>query len=68
MAYPTTGTPSDTPPSPDKVLSGSAAEVAAGLRAYADMGVAHVICSLDTTTPDAVAWLAEAVQIARQSL
>jgi alkanesulfonate monooxygenase SsuD/methylene tetrahydromethanopterin reductase-like flavin-dependent oxidoreductase (luciferase family) len=61
VAYSATGTASDTPPSPDKVLSGSAAEVAAGLRAYADMGVAHVICSLDPTTPEAVAGLAEAL-------
>jgi alkanesulfonate monooxygenase SsuD/methylene tetrahydromethanopterin reductase-like flavin-dependent oxidoreductase (luciferase family) len=67
VAYSASGTASGTPPSPDKVLAGSAAEVAAGLRAYAAMGVAHAICSLDPTTPEAVAWLAEAVRIARQS-
>ena len=67
VAYSSTGTASDTPPSPDKVLSGSAAEVAAGLRTYAEMGVAHVICSLDLTTPEAVAWLAEALKIVHQN-
>jgi len=67
VAYPNTSALTDTPPSPDKVLSGSAAEVAAGLRAYAGMGVADVICSLDPTTPEAVAWLADALKIVRQS-
>jgi len=67
VAYSATGTASDTPPSPDKVLSGSRAEVAAGLRAYAELGVAHVICSLDPAMPEAVAWLAEALKIVRQN-
>jgi probable F420-dependent oxidoreductase len=65
VAYPVPGKISDTPPAPDKVLTGTPADVAAGLRAYADMGVAHVICSLDPATPEAVEWLAEAVRLAR---
>jgi alkanesulfonate monooxygenase SsuD/methylene tetrahydromethanopterin reductase-like flavin-dependent oxidoreductase (luciferase family) len=65
VAYPTPGKASEAPPSPDKVLTGSPADVAAGLRAYADMGVAHVICSLEPATPGAVDWLAEAVRLAR---
>jgi probable F420-dependent oxidoreductase len=55
----------DKPPVSDRALFGSSEEVAAGLKKYADLGVAHLICSLDRTTPESVAWLAEAVQIAR---
>jgi probable F420-dependent oxidoreductase len=54
-------------PDADKVLFGSAEDVAAGLRAYADQGVAHVICSLEPTTPEALDWLAEALRIYRTS-
>ncbi len=50
----------------DKVISGSADELAAGLRAYAEQGVAHVICTLDPLTPAAIAWLAEGVARSRQ--
>jgi hypothetical protein len=52
-------------PDPDKVLFGSAEEVAAGLRAYAEQGVAHVICSLEPATPESLDWLAEALRIYR---
>ena len=55
------------PPAPDKALFGSAEEVAAGLHAYAQQGVAHVICSLEPATPEAVEWLAEALRIYRAS-
>jgi len=67
VTHPSAGAASDTPLPPDKVLTGSPAEVAAGLRAYAQMGVAHVICSLEPTTPEAVAWLAEALRSAREA-
>jgi probable F420-dependent oxidoreductase len=65
VAYPDPAKPLEPAPSPDKVLTGSPAEVAAGLRGYAELGVAHVICSLDRVTPAAVDWLAEAVRLAR---
>ena len=63
---PRPGKTPDSPPSPDKQLFGSPDDVAAGLRAYADMGVAHLICSLDQATPEMVDWLAEALRIFRQ--
>jgi probable F420-dependent oxidoreductase len=62
VAYTTSG---EEAPPPEKALSGSPAEVAAGLRAYADLGVAHVICSLNKATPEALAWLSEALSIYR---
>lgn len=66
VAHPDLAPTPEQPPAPDKLLTGSLAEVAAGLRAYAEQGVAHVICSLEPTTPAAVAWLAEAVQLSRE--
>ncbi len=66
VAYPQPGAAAGPPPAPDKLLFGSAEDVAAGLRRYAEQGVAHVICSLDRTTPEAVDWLAEAVRIYRE--
>lgn len=54
--------PAELPPL-EKALSGSPAQVAAELRAYAEAGVAHVICSLDPPTPPALDWLAEAVAL-----
>jgi len=57
------GQPLEKPPEPDKALFGSAEDVAAGLRAYAAQGVAHVICSLEPATPESLEWLAEALRI-----
>jgi hypothetical protein len=37
------------------------------LRAYAQQGVAHVICSLEPATPESLEWLAEALRIYRTS-
>jgi probable F420-dependent oxidoreductase len=67
VQYVTSGQPLEQTPDRDKVLFGSAEEVAAGLRAYADQGVAHVICSLEPVTPDSLEWLAEALRIYRAS-
>ena len=67
VLYAEPGKTPDQPPSPDKALFGSAEEVAAGLRAYAEQSVAHVICSLEPTTPESLAWLAEALRIYRGS-
>jgi alkanesulfonate monooxygenase SsuD/methylene tetrahydromethanopterin reductase-like flavin-dependent oxidoreductase (luciferase family) len=63
--YAEPGKPLEKLPESDKALFGTAEEVAAGLRAYADQGVAHVICSLEPTTPESLAWLAEALRIYR---
>lgn len=59
VAYTPPGATPATPPDPTQVLSGTTAEVAAGLRAYEAAGVAHLICSLDPLTDDALAWLSE---------
>ena len=57
----------NTPPSPptEKVLTGSPAEVAATLRSYADQGVNHLICSIDTVALAAVDWLGQALALFR---
>jgi probable F420-dependent oxidoreductase len=65
--YTAPGQSLEKPPAPDKALFGSAEDVAAGLRAYAQQGVAHVICSLEPATPESVEWLAEALRIYRAS-
>ena len=67
VSYAEPGKPLDKPPSPDKALFGSPEQVAAGLRAYAEQGVAHVICGLEPTTPESLAWLAEALRIYRKA-
>jgi probable F420-dependent oxidoreductase len=66
VRYAEPGQPLEQPPAPEKALFGTPAEVADGLRAYAEQGVAHVICSLEPTTPEALTWLAEALRIYRQ--
>ena len=51
----------DTPTDPQKALFGSAEEIAAGLKGYADAGVGHVICSSSPNTPETLGRLAEAL-------
>ena len=59
----------ETPPpagsTPDKAMTGTPAEVAAGLGAHEALGAGHLIVALEPTTPAAVDHLAEAVRIAR---
>ncbi|MCU0494248.1 MAG: LLM class flavin-dependent oxidoreductase [Chloroflexaceae bacterium] len=55
----------DEPPNPEKMLCGTVEEVAAGLRAYAERGVAHVICYLTPFNAESLNWLAEAARLAR---
>ena len=59
----------ETPPpagtTPAKAMTGTPAEVAAGLRAHEALGAGHLIVALEPTTPAAVDRLAEAVRIAR---
>ena len=54
IAVPAPGDPAAPDHDPDKVLTGSADEIAAGLRVYADLGVGHAICAL---TPNNAAGL-----------
>ncbi len=51
---------------PTKVLRGSVEEIAAGLRAYADQGVEHVICMCNPTTDESLERLAEAMERSRR--
>jgi alkanesulfonate monooxygenase SsuD/methylene tetrahydromethanopterin reductase-like flavin-dependent oxidoreductase (luciferase family) len=53
-------------PDPDKTLFGSVADVAAGLRGYAERGVAHAICNLDPMNADTLTWFAEVLEQYRQ--
>jgi len=52
---------------PARALSGTAADVARGLRGYADAGVGHVIAACVPPTPAAMERLAEAAFLARDS-
>jgi hypothetical protein len=53
--------PDGTREAPSPALSGTADEIAAGLRAHADLGAEHLIASLDQCTEETVAEFAEAV-------
>jgi len=50
---------------PDRAIRGSVDEVGAALAGYADLGVSHLIVHLWPRSPDAVARLAQAAEIAR---
>ncbi len=67
LQYHDPASPPEQVPPADKVISGNADELAAGLRAYAEQGVAHLICTLDPLTPDAIGWLAEGLARSRQA-
>ncbi len=53
---------------PEKALSGSAEEVAAGLRGYAEEGVGHVICALNPTNAAALTQFSEALNAFRRGI
>jgi probable F420-dependent oxidoreductase len=57
------GAPSEPPTSPG--LSGTPAEIAAGLRAHAEAGTDHVITLLEPCTPETVASFGEALSLFR---
>jgi probable F420-dependent oxidoreductase len=63
IAYQAPDQPAEHPEHPERAIHGSPAEVAAALREYEQLGVAHIICSLDQRTPESVAWLAEALRL-----
>ena len=56
--------PSEEELDPKKVLSGAVEQIAAGLRAYRMAGVDHVIANIDPLTPEGVALLAQARELA----
>jgi alkanesulfonate monooxygenase SsuD/methylene tetrahydromethanopterin reductase-like flavin-dependent oxidoreductase (luciferase family) len=53
---------------PARALSGTPAEIADGLRAYAEAGVGHVIAACVPSTAEAMAALAEARRLALPAL
>ena len=61
-------TPRKTSLNPDKALFGSVAEVAAGLRGYAERNIAHAICQIDPMNADALTWFAEVLEQYRQTV
>ncbi len=65
LAYPPDAARPEIVDHPGRFLTGSPAEVAAGLRGYAEQGVGHIIASLTPCTPQTIAELAEAVRLVR---
>jgi probable F420-dependent oxidoreductase len=65
VAYPEPGATDQPASDPDKELSGSAEEIAAGLREYAELGVGHVICACSPNTMASLERLAEALAVYR---
>jgi alkanesulfonate monooxygenase SsuD/methylene tetrahydromethanopterin reductase-like flavin-dependent oxidoreductase (luciferase family) len=61
VRYPAAGSPAPTTPG----LTGTAGEIAAGLRAHADAGADHLITAMEPCTPATVAAFADAVAIFR---
>jgi probable F420-dependent oxidoreductase len=56
----------EAPENAEKALSGSPEEVAAGLRGFAEAGVAHVICALTPTNPASLAEFGKALAVYRR--
>jgi alkanesulfonate monooxygenase SsuD/methylene tetrahydromethanopterin reductase-like flavin-dependent oxidoreductase (luciferase family) len=61
VSYPAAGSPAPTTPG----LTGTASQIAAGLRAHAEAGADHLIAVLEPCTPATVAAFADAVAIVR---
>lgn len=56
--------PSEEELDPKKVLSGTVEQIADGLRNYRDAGVDHVIANIDPLTPESIALLGKARELA----
>lgn len=65
VAYPELGELPMWMSSPDQFLTGSATEVAAGLRLYEELGVSHVMCAYYPHSQEALARLGEALRAYR---
>ena len=50
---------------PDRSLRGTPEEIAAGLLAYTELGVDHLICELTPNTPETLAELSKALRLVR---
>ena len=66
VAFPDMGESIEDADDRDKYLSGSAAEIAAGFRAYEAEGVGHIILSSSPNTLPALDRLAEALRLYRE--
>src|SRR5947208_3585388 len=67
VAYPDLGDTPDGIDNHERFLTGPAEEVAAGLRAYEEAGVGHVICACFPNKAGAIARLGEALNAYRQA-
>ncbi|MCC6313721.1 MAG: LLM class flavin-dependent oxidoreductase [Thermomicrobiales bacterium] len=65
IALPDLGADAAMAADPAKALSGDAAALAEGFRAYASLDVAHVICDVFPRTSEAIARVAEAARMVR---
>jgi len=63
VVFPHLLAPGDEPP--DRAHRGTPREIAPGLRAYADEGIDHIIAACTPSTPEAMAALSEAADLAR---
>ena len=66
VGFPGNGTDDDGARDPAKQLFGSAEEIAAALRGYADLGVGHVVCACSPEGAGSLARLAEAMAVYRE--
>jgi hypothetical protein len=65
VAFPELGSTPDNVGDAAKFIAGGVTDVAAGLKAYADAGVGHVICNLYPLNTASIGRLAEAAKTAR---
>jgi probable F420-dependent oxidoreductase len=68
VTCPAAGEPAPQQPDPKKALFGSAEQVATGLRSYADLGVAHVICALSQINAESLAWFSDVLRLYREGV
>ena len=67
VAYPDLGDTPDGVDNRERFLTGPAEEVAAGLRAYEEIGVSHVICACSPNNGGAIARLGQALNAYREA-
>ncbi len=65
VVYQAPGQPARQLERPERAFTGTPEDLAAGLRAYEELGVDHAICRIDRPSPESVDWLAEAVRLWR---
>lgn len=67
IKYPDGSEPDEPASNPDKVITGTAQDVANAFQEYAQLDVAHLICSLSPCHTKSVEWLAEALNLYRSA-